>query len=66
MPRDIVQAFTCRYAGEVVFTAQLHPAVAANPYLAFHLIATHSGTLEFEWRGDHGFAHVERRELTVA
>jgi sulfur-oxidizing protein SoxZ len=65
VPRDIVQDFTCRYNGEVVFSAQLHPAVAANPYIAFHTLATDSGTLEFEWRGDHGFAHLERRELKV-
>lgn len=64
--RDIVQDFTCRYNGEVVFHAQLHPAVAANPYLAFHTVATDSGTLEFEWRGDHGFMHSERRELKVS
>ncbi len=63
--RDIVQDFSCRYNGELVFSAQLHPAVAANPYLAFHAVATDSGTLEFEWRGDHGFAHIERRELKV-
>ena len=66
LPRDIVQRFTCRYAGEVVFTAELHPAIAANPYLAFHTVATESGTLEFEWSGDNGFSHVERRELQVS
>ncbi len=66
LPRDILRRFTCRYNGEVVFEAQLHPAIAANPYIAFHTVATESGTLEFEWRGDNGFAQVERRELQVA
>jgi sulfur-oxidizing protein SoxZ len=65
VPRDILQRFTCRYNGEVVFSAELHPAIAANPYLAFHTLATESGTLEFEWQGDKGFAQVERRELQV-
>ncbi|MEY2801112.1 MAG: thiosulfate oxidation carrier complex protein SoxZ [Pseudomonadota bacterium] len=65
VPRDIVHDFSCRYNGELVFSAQLHPAIAANPYLAFHTVATESGTLEFAWRGDHGFAHVERRTLQV-
>lgn len=66
LPRDIIRRFTCRYNGEVVFSAELAPAIAANPYLAFHLLATDSGTLEFEWQGDNGFSQVERRTLQVA
>ena len=65
LPRDIVRRFSCRYNGEVVFTAELAPAIAANPYLAFHVLAADSGTLEFEWQGDNGFAQVERRPLQV-
>lgn len=65
VPRDIIQHFTCRYNGETVFSAELFPATAANPYLLFHTIATASGTLEFEWRGDNGFAQTERAEITV-
>lgn len=66
LPRDIIRRFTCRYNGEVVFSAELAPAIAANPYLSFHVAATESGTLEFEWQGDNGFAQVERRALQVA
>lgn len=66
LPRDIVRRFTCRYNGETVFSAELHPAIAANPYLAFHVLADASGTLEFEWQGDNGFAQVEQRALQVA
>ena len=66
LPRDIVRRFTCRYNGETVFSAELHPAIAANPYLAFHVLADASGTLEFEWQGDNGFAQVEQRSLQVA
>jgi sulfur-oxidizing protein SoxZ len=56
----------CRLDGELVFAADLHPAIAANPYLAFHLRATASGTLTFSWAGDRGFTHSETRRLTVA
>ena len=66
LPRDIIRRFSCRYNGEVVFAADLFPAIAANPYLSFHLRAGDSGTLEFEWTGDNGFAQVERRMLQVA
>lgn len=65
VPRDIIQRFTCRYNGETVFSAELFPATAANPYLLFHTVATESGTLEFEWRGDNGFAQTERVAITV-
>ncbi len=65
LPRDILRRFTCRYNAETVFSAELHPAISANPYLAFHTLATESGTLEFEWVGDNGFTQVERRTLQV-
>ena len=65
LPRDILRRFACRYNGETVFTAEFYPAVSVNPYLAFHTVATESGTLEFEWQGDNGFAQVERRTLQV-
>ena len=66
LPRDIIRRFSCRYDGEVVFSAELFPAIAANPYVFFHVLATQTGTLEFEWQGDNGFAQVERRTLQVA
>jgi sulfur-oxidizing protein SoxZ len=65
VPRDILRRFTCRYNGEVVFRAELHPAIAANPYLAFHVVATESGTLAFTWEGDGGFAQTERVAIEV-
>lgn len=66
LPRDIIRRFACRYNGEVVFAAELAPAIAANPFLSFHVLATDSGTLEFEWQGDNGFSQVERRSLQVS
>lgn len=65
LPRDIIRRFRCRYDGETVFAAEFAPAISANPYLAFHLVAQASGTLEFEWSGDNGFSQVERRALQV-
>ena len=65
LPRDIIRRFACRYDGETVFAAELHPAIAANPYIAFHVRAEASGTLEFEWQGDNGFAQTERVAITV-
>ena len=65
LPRDILQRFSCRYDGELVFAADLYPAISANPYLAFHTVATATGTLEFRWEGDNGFAQTETVAITV-
>jgi len=66
LARDILRRFTCRYNGEQVFAAQLHPAISANPYIAFFTVATESGTLEFRWEGDNGFDQTETATITVA
>lgn len=65
VPRDLIRRFTCRYDGEVVFAAELFAATAANPYLAFHTVATASGTLVLRWEGDNGFVHSETVALRV-
>ena len=79
LPRDLIRRFTCRFvaasgttsaagsnAGEAVFAATFHAAIAANPYLSFNFRATTSGTLVFVWEGDKGFAQRETANLWVA
>jgi sulfur-oxidizing protein SoxZ len=65
VPRDIITLFTCSYNGAEVFRAELHPAIAANPLIAFHTIATESGTLEFRWSGDNGYSATHSAAITV-
>ena len=65
LARDIIRRFVCRYNGAQVFGAELHQAISANPYLAFHTVATESGTLEFRWEGDNGFLQTETAALEV-
>ncbi len=65
VPRDIIRRFTCRYDGEEVFRADLHQAIAANPFIAFTTIAIASGTLTFTWEGDNGFRQSETVTLSV-
>jgi len=62
---DIIRRFTARYDGEVVFSAELFPAIASNPYLAFFTVATTTGALSFTWEGDRGFAQTESVNLSV-
>lgn len=66
LPRDILRRFECRLEGALVFAADLHPAIAANPYLVFPLSAQADGLLEFSWRGDGGFAHRMSLALKLA
>lgn len=65
IPRDIITRFRCTYNGEEIFRAELHPAISANPLLAFTTVATASGTLEFQWSGDRGFAVSASATITV-
>ena len=65
IPRDIIRLFVCTYNGTEVFRAELHPAIAANPFIAFSTVAVESGTLEFRWTGDHGFSVTESAKISV-
>ena len=65
LPRDLIRRVECRFEGELVFAADLHAAIAANPYIAFPLLATVSGTLVVNWSGDKGFAHSESARIAV-
>jgi sulfur-oxidizing protein SoxZ len=66
IPRDIILRFSCSYNGVEVFAADLHPAIAANPLIAFTTVATESGALEFSWTGDNGFSASHTAQITVA
>lgn len=65
IPQDIITEMVCRYDGEEIFRAGLSPAIAANPYVSFFTIATKSGRLSFEWRGDNGFFAEDSAEIVV-
>ena len=65
IPRNIIDTFVCTYNGEEIFRAALHPAIAANPFITFHTIATESGTFTFKWSGDGEFAQTETASIVV-
>jgi sulfur-oxidizing protein SoxZ len=65
LPRNLVRRVECRFDGERVFAADLHPAIAANPYLAFPLRVTGSGVLTVTWQGDGGFSHSESARINA-
>jgi sulfur-oxidizing protein SoxZ len=64
-PRDIIQKFVCTLNGEEIFRADLYPAIAANPFIAFTTVARESGLLMFSWIDDRGEAQMESAKLVV-
>ena len=64
-PRDIIHRFVCTYDGTEIFAADLYPAMAANPYLAFTPVATKSGEFAFSWTDDAGRTQTETAKITV-
>jgi sulfur-oxidizing protein SoxZ len=65
IPRDIIRSFRCTYNGTEVYRVELHPAIAANPLIAFTTVATESGTLQFQWVGDNGYTVTEIAPIRV-
>jgi sulfur-oxidizing protein SoxZ len=65
IPRDIVNRFECRADGELLFACDLFPAMSANPYLSFTMLAEKSAELTFRWRDDRGAAVEEKRRIAV-
>jgi len=65
IPRDIIRRLVCTYNGTEVFRAELHPAIAANPFIAFSTVATESGTIAFQWTGHNGFSATESVAIAV-
>jgi sulfur-oxidizing protein SoxZ len=65
IPREIINRFVVRYGDQEIFSADLHPGTAANPYIAFHTVATESGDMVFQWTDDRGQVTSETVRLTV-
>ena len=65
IPRDIINLFVCTYNGTEIFRADLHQAIAANPFITFFTVATESGTLQFQWTDDNGQVETASAKITV-
>lgn len=65
IPRNCINALTCRYNGVEVFRADLSSGIAANPYVQFYTIAVASGDLVFSWIDDEQKEGTERAHLVV-
>jgi sulfur-oxidizing protein SoxZ len=65
IPRKIINNFTCTFNGRPVFTADMEPAIAANPYFKFYAKVEESGTFKFSWTDDDGTVTTAERKIAV-
>lgn len=65
IPRKIIKAFTVKFNGKEIFRSDWHPAVSANPYLAFSVRVPETGTFEFTWLDDDGSIYKHEQKVTV-
>jgi sulfur-oxidizing protein SoxY len=65
IPRRIINRMVCARDGEPIFAADLTPAIAANAYLSFPMVARESAVLTFAWREDGGAEYHASHSLTV-
>ena len=66
IPRKIINKFVCEFNGATVFSADIDPAVAANPYFEFKAKVTESGTFKFMWTDDDGSVIEAEKKIEVS
>jgi sulfur-oxidizing protein SoxY len=66
IPERIIKEFTATYNGEPILRAELHRAIAANPYLVFPIAPHDSGTLQLQWLEDTGQTAVAGAVIDVS
>jgi sulfur-oxidizing protein SoxZ len=65
IPRNIIERFVATWNGTEVFSMALSPAIAANPFVSFFVMAKQSGTVRLRWTGDEGFNVEEQVAISV-
>src|SRR4029078_6304040 len=65
-PRKIINKFACEFNGKPVFSVNLDPAIAANPYMEFNPKVDDSGTFKFSWTEEHGKITTVEEKITVS
>jgi sulfur-oxidizing protein SoxZ len=65
IPRKIINKFTAEFNGKPVFSVDIEPAVAANPYMQFTAKVEESGTFRFTWTDDDGTVTTAEQAIAV-
>ena len=65
IPRMIINSFVAEFNGQLVFEADMHGAISANPYMEFSAKVEESGTFKFTWVDDEGTVYTIEKEITI-
>ena len=66
IPRQIINSFSAKFNGKVVFQMDLEPSISTNPYIVFQYKAKESGKFDFEWIDDNGEIYSISKEMIVS
>ena len=66
IPRKIINKFTCEFNGASVFSCDIDPAFAANPYFEFKAKVEEAGTFKFTWTDDDGKVIEAEKEVALS
>ena len=66
IPRQIINSFSAKFNGKVVFQMDLVASISTNPYISFQYKAKESGTFYFEWIDDNGEIYSTSKEMIVS
>jgi sulfur-oxidizing protein SoxZ len=63
VPRDILNTLTCKLNGKTIFSADLTPSIAANPYFRFTAKAEEGMKVVLIWKDDNGTSIIGTAEI---
>jgi len=66
IPRKIINKFVCDFNGNTVFSCDIDPAIASNPYFEFRAKVNESGTFKFMWTDDDGSVIETEKSIEVS
>jgi len=65
IPRKIINKFEATYGGEMVFTADLEPAISTNPFIEFSMKVSAPGDLAMKWTDDDGSVYETSASIAI-
>ncbi len=66
IPRQIINSFSAKFNGKVVFQMDLEASISTNPYISFQYKAKESGKFDLEWIDDNGERYSISKEMIVS
>ena len=66
IPRQIINSFSAKFNGKVVFQMDLQPSISTNPYISFQYKVKESGKFDLEWIDDNGEKYSISKEMIVS